>query len=396
MVKLNLLDLPGQQTAVTTPEAVEETPDLSKSELDFSFFQQEEEVPVAEPSLDLGPQSDPPVAPPRPSANDPRGRYVYDRDDRDPSQAIPNPFNQPQSPTREHSHVFQDDESHGNFEESYASSNWLKYVGIAAAVFALLGLLWWGYTMWSGPGAPDPVDNIVDNTPVVDPNPDNIPDETAASLIPDYVADKYAENATNNVFNVNYAGNFLKAGLAQANYRLLVVTPNYLFMSVLGDTRDDIAEFRQSVKKSYPSVLLTAEAEEDRITDSGQQLMIDFSSPIKERPRRNAATSANEVIKAANVESAIKSLAETHNVDILYNKLLVRGADISNSGFRTRTYYATLHGSQSNTLSYLEDLGQNYPAISISKAGFYPSTGTGRMGRGKIKTRIDLTFSAPN
>lgn len=391
MVKLNLLDLPGQQTATTAADPVAERPDLSKSELDFSFFQQEE---VAAPSIDLGPQSDPPVAPPppRPSANDPRGRYVFDRDDRDPSQAVPNPFNQPQSPTREHSHIFQDDESSNNFEESYASSNWMKYTGIAIGVLALLGLLWWGYTMFTGPGSPDPVDPIVENP--VTPDPDPLPEETAANLIPDYVADKYAENITNNVFNLNYASNFLKAGIPSANYRLLVVTPGYLYMSVLGNSRDDIAEFRRSVKKSYPAVLLTPEAEEDRFLDNGgQQLMIDFSSPIKDRPSRTATSSRTEIVTETEVANAIRSLADGNNVQIIYSK---RGADINNESFRKATHYITLLGNQTNTLNYLEELGQNYPAIAVSKAAFYPERGTGRMGGGRIKTRVDLAFLAPN
>lgn len=391
MVKLNLLDLPGQQTATTAADPVAERPDLSKSELDFSFFQQEEEV--AAPSIDLGPQSDPPAAPPpRPSANDPRGRYVYDRDDRDPSQAVPNPFNQPQSPTREHSHIFQDDESSNNFEESYASSNWMKYAGIAIGVLAILGLLWWGYTMFTGPGSTDPVDPIVENPVPSDPDP--LPEETAANLIPDYVADKYSENITNNVFNLNYAGNFLKAGIPSANYRLLVVTPGYLYMSVLGNSRDDIAEFRRSVKKSYPAVLLTPEAEEDRFLDNGgQQLMIDFSSPIKDRPSRTATSSRTEIVTETEVANAIRSLADGNNVQIIYSK---RGADISSESFRKATHYITLLGNQSNTLNYLEELGQNYPAIAVSKAAFYPERGTGRMGGGRIKTRVDLAFLAPN
>lgn len=392
MVKLNLLDLPNNEGQTQTIEPKRPIEESRHSEIDFSFFQPDDDQSTIQVGV-----PEPPPPQPAPELQD-------------DSTIQQNPF------------AIQD-----NFQNEYPADStgfestapraWIPWT---FGILFLLGLVGFGGWWWmnnsssiptrrspiatpsetppissedplannnaSDPGSTNNNATPANNTP--DPAPANTNNNRPANFGND-VQQQIARNNGENQYHLNFANQFLGISSPNTAYSLLVVTPGHVYLSVLGDTRDDIAVFRTKVKENarLASLQLKTEKAEMVLVDGEQKFLNDLSIEIA---TRNAApiAAAGGQLAANNVRTTLRQLSDKHRLTTTYFQ---QGESTRNGRFRTINFYTKVSGSQSAVLSYLGEMARLHPSMRINKISIYPASGS-TLNNGRVESRIEVTL----
>ena len=428
MVKLNLLDLPDERDDTASFEAVEPVaPEEPTADFDFSFFQPDDDTSTvfSEPV-----EPPPPPPPPPPIFEEP---VTFDETVTEPVRE--NPFAVEDD--------FQSSYEEGVFEEDRGSSNWLLYSVIGLFLLALTAGFWWWTNDSSsiarrpspattpGPAATPPstvADNGNNPTPPpasTDQGSDNGGTDTPANNsgnptpggansstppltsndpgsnptpsrndlnrrpVPTDLRGQFNQNTGDNQYHLNYANRFLDVNSAHADYSLLVITPGRIYLSVLGDSRDDIARYRTEVKNSADLATLHLKTEYAEVVfiDNQPKFLADLSTQIASQNAQPAASGQGSS-GISQVRSDVNQMARSNGLSMTYYN---QGERLSGGRFSRYNVYTKVAGEKASVLNFLAQIVQDMPEAKVNKISLYPANGS-TIGNGRTEARVEFTF----
>ncbi len=361
MVKINLLDTPEEESSSRKQKA--ETPPIEtpKSEMDFSFLQPEETAPPPEAQM---------------SAVEPEtfARQTTEEDIL---------FTAPDSGDEKGDDTF-----------TYESSSKKKLFIILGVILVLL-LAALFVILWMGPGEEKPPTAMAPSEsgvkPATPPSTVAPTNNTSPSGRSPMLQRVYARNNGENQYYLNYASNLLGISTAQAGLSMVVLAPGAIYVSVLADSRDDIALFRRAVKDKLPGAQLQIQNISPRLIQNEQKLMADFFIPLSGSVPAKPPGDNVELLRGGAVLSALRAQAQSNRLRI---SQLKQGKKYREGIFNIIPYYMQVSGNKTAIINFLSSLTRKYPAIKFTKVSIFPST-AGVIGQGSVKARIEMIVTIP-
>lgn len=354
MVKFNAMDIPEEQKSSRDKRSTPSESEKAKSKEDILFFTEQEEKPTVETETkssffdDEPPKRQPPFTP--------REAFKSDYAEEPPG-----------------------------FDSSFPKNRMILILGAIGLALIILFIY-----LWLGPGSGDSGDtqDITFTTPS-----ETAPTTTEpSSTLPAYVTTQFAQNQGKNQFYLNYANNLLGVGSSSYGYTLLVTTSDGIYMSVLGDSRDAIAEFRRAIKDQYPGLVMNVTSTQDKYVNGNKKILADFSVPVTTPGAGNTASSSMRSFTPTDVRSLVSSLAQKNNLQTSYFQ---QGDQEREGQFQKTFYYAIVNGSRSSIVQFLQEMSQTHPEINFIKISMYPYN-TGVINGTNLNARIELAYYNPS
>lgn len=351
MVKVNLLDFPEEKKPSGEKKKDSSEPETTKSKVDLPFFDREEK------SADTETKKNP----------------FFEEE----------PSKRPDSRLERESFKSEYDEGPPSFDSSFSRSRMIIILGAIGIILLLLFIF-----LWIGPGS-DESETRPEIT-LTTPEETGAP-ETPGNTVPAFVQAQFRQNQAINQSYTNYAQNFLNVSSSSAAYKMLVLTSGYLYMSVLGDSRDAIAEFRRALKSQFPGVQIDIKSIQDKYVNGEKKILADFSVPISPAASGGSSSAFSPPAGSGDSRSIVSSYAQKHNLRILYSQ---QGEQEREGQFLKTYYYATLNGDQSSILNFLREISQARPDIHFIKVSIYTSN-SHTINGGNVNARIEIATYNP-
>lgn len=199
------------------------------------------------------------------------------------------------------------------------------------------------------------------------------------------------------VYQTNVASNnFLDARLqdffakkpASADYSLIVMTPTEINLTVLGDSRDQIAQFTVDLKKAFPALAFHLVSVQNKYEDGNQLIYADLSTPISSRQIASPVSKISVDIQPKDIKKELTGLAQKNQVNLPYFK---QGKIIDHNGYQETLYYVNLSGQKDNIMKFLSGVISAYPMIRINKLSIFPYNLQTISGQ-NLSTRLTLSY----
>ncbi len=177
----------------------------------------------------------------------------------------------------------------------------------------------------------------------------------------------YQQNLNSNRFLKNNLQNFINQKPGSADFSLIVMTPTDINLTILADSRDQIARFHMDLKKAFPSFGFRIIAVQPK---SNKKIYADLSARVN--PPKTVAPKPVSEIKALttkNIANEFQSVAKKYGVQIQYFK---KGNITNRITYSETVYYAYLNGRKENLLNFIGNLVESFPMIKINKFSIYP------------------------
>ncbi len=363
MVKINLLNIPEGQEVEPTSRKRTETAPSDVAEFDFSQLEDTsfEPTPTAEP----------------PRQNAPRKE--------------PEPF---ETPIFEETEPPKTDTRTRNFDDSVPRGLHYKILmGVGVLLLLLLAFLALKPLFTSAPQPPQTVRPAESSTPTAGED-GGAPTSTSAgsATLPPAVQNRYAGNSAANKFRLGLAERFLDITAGNAQPALVVVTSGYAFISVVGDSRDAIAQYQNALKSRVSGVQFHVEGVEKKTLGGRSRFVADFSLKTGAIPGGGAAVSVRQIQLDDDLPAQLRSLAQRHNLSVRYLK---KGDSERTGQFQQISYYLKLQGHRSAMLNFIKEMTQSYPAINLTKLSLFATPGQTLSGRTSINANLELLFYRP-
>ncbi len=348
MVKINLLDIPDDQQSSSKPQQTPPDPSNSGGVIDdFSFFPTEEENQETTETMT--------------ETQDLQPSYFEQVDD---TAEQPNPFSGGEEYKSEYSSG-----PPSSFDSGPSKSRLFILGGVVLlTIIALLAYLYFSTQQDDTPEFITANPNLEQTDLTANGQPSNT--QQPQNVIPASLQSRYSNNQAQNDLHLNYADNILNTSTPGTGYSLAVFTSGYIYLSVLGDSRDAIAEYRKVMKNSNPRLNLTVESIEDKFVGGEKKLLADFSILTNDASGQGGRSGQfGNIISVQQAQSAVRSTAQKHQLRTIYFK----AGNQSTEGSLRKTYlYTRVSGSKTSVIQYLNELSDQYPAINFTKISMYP------------------------
>lgn len=270
------------------------------------------------------------------------------------------------------------------FDSSFPKNRMILILGAVGLALIILFVY-----LWLGPGSSNTGDtqDITFTTPSKAP-----PAVEPENTMPGYLKSRFAQNQGENQLYLNYANSLLGVSSSNYGYTLLVITSDGIYMSVLGGSRDAIAEFRRSIKDQSPGLVMNVVSTQDKYVNGNKKILADFSVPVTTSGAGNAASLSMRSFTPTDVRSLVSSLAQKYNLRTSYFQ---QGDQEREGQFQKTYYYATVNGSRSSIVQFLQDISQTHPEISFIKISMYPYN-TGVINGENLNARIEIAYYNPS
>ncbi len=197
----------------------------------------------------------------------------------------------------------------------------------------------------------------------------------------------YQANLANNVFIENQLKSFLSGKPNSADYSLIVITPREINLTVLADSRDQVAKFHIDLKKAFPAFGFRILSVQPKFENDHDMFYADISGTIKDKPSSAPLPAGPFDANPQNLESGLRSLAQNDKVQMQYFK---EGQFFDQSNYREQLCYANLQGTRTNIIKFLNDLNRKYPIIKINKFSVFPYN-LAPISDNRLSTRINFS-----
>lgn len=174
---------------------------------------------------------------------------------------------------------------------------------------------------------------------------------------------RYAAIQARNQFYVQTIATIFHLQVRGVDPVLLVSTPDRLTISLKGDSRDQIAQFRIRFKQQMPGVPLELEGSGFYNEGGQQKILVDFSLPIQANVG-GAGASITIPRSMAQVQSQFQQFAQNNGLRLTYFKT---GKQAREGLFQATNFYAHLSGTKSRLLQFLQQTAQQLPALRFQK-----------------------------
>ncbi|HQV31368.1 MAG TPA: hypothetical protein PKV71_05800, partial [Calditrichia bacterium] len=215
----------------------------------------------------------------------------------------------------------------------------------------------------------------------------NTPPEPPVSRIAPALASRYALNQATNQKNVALTKNLfsVKGQNGRSDYKMMVMAPDNLYLSIAGTNRDEIARLHQEIERAIPGLKLTAKNNLDQRLDGSQKLVVDYYVALN--PPSQGAAGASFEEEDGDLAGALRRLAASSRI----GGFSIKTGKQERDGNLTRTYYYIEgQGARSSVLSFIEGIAGEHPSVAFSKVSIFPPQSDRSMGSGALKTKITL------
>jgi hypothetical protein len=354
MVKVNLMDVPERQKPSGEKKQDSSESETTKSKVDLPFFPDREEKPSADTETK-------------------------------------NPFFDDESPKRSEPRFTDEsfksdyDENPPGFDSNISRNRMIIILGAIGIVLLLLFIF-----LWLGPGG-DGSEDVPDKT-LTTPGETGSSEEGTGSTMPDYMQAQFRQNQAMNQSYSSFARNLLNVSSANAAYKMIVLTTGYLYMSVLGDSRNAIAEFRNMLRGQYPGTQINIESIQDKYVNGEKKILADFSFPIASAGSGGSSSALPQTGgSSGDTRSLINSYVQKHNLRAPYFQ---QGGRKREGQFQKTHYYVIVKGNQSSILNFLQEISQTRPEVNFTKISIYTSNSY-TIDKRNVNARIELTSYNP-
>lgn len=210
--------------------------------------------------------------------------------------------------------------------------------------------------------------------------------------LPPALQTRYAGNTAANNFRLGLAEKILGTTSGNIQPALVVVTSGYAFISVVGDSRDAIAQYQKALKSGVPGGQLNVEGVEKKTIGGRSGFVADFSLKTGSIPGSGATVPARQIQIDDNLPAQLRSLAQRHRLTVRYLK---KGDTERTGQFQQISYYLKLQGERSAVLNFVREMTQNHPAVNLSKLSLFATPGQTLSGRTSVNANLELLFYRP-
>jgi hypothetical protein len=351
MVEVNLMDIPEEQKPSSEKKEDSSESETTKSKVDLPFFPDRQEK----------------------SADTETKSPFFDDE----------PSRRSESRFAKESFKSEYDEEPPGFDSNISRNRMIIILGAIGVVLILLFIF-----LWLGPGSEESENRpeITLTTPGETDSP-----ESAENAVPSIVQTQFRENQSINQSYTNYARNFLNVSSSNTAYKMIVLTSGYLYISVLGDSRDAIAEFRKMLKGQYPGMQINIESIQDKYVNGEKKILADFSVPISPAGSGGSSSAFSQAGSSGDIRSMINSYAQKYDLRIVYSQ---QGEREREEQFLKTYYYTIVSGNQSSILNFLQEISQTRPEVNFIKISMYTSN-SHTIDGGNVNARIELAIYNP-
>lgn len=354
MVKFNAMDIPEEQKSSRDKKSTPSESEKAKNKEDFLFFTEREDKTTSETETKSSFFDDEPPKRQKPFSSEETFKGDYEE--------VPPGFDSP-----------------------FPKNRMVLILGAIGLALIILFIY-----LWLGPGSSDTGDT--QDITFTTPNETTPTTTEPQNTLPSYVTTQFAQNQGKNQFYLNYANSLLGVGSSNFGYTLLVTTSDGIYMSVLGDSRDAIAQFRRAIKDQYPGVVMNVASTQDKYVNGDKKILADFSVSVTTSGTGNTASSSMRSFTPTDVRSLVSSLAQKYNLRTSYFQ---QGDQERENQFQKTYYYAIVNGSRSSIVQFLQDISQTHPEINFIKISIYPYN-TGVINGENLNARIELAYYNPS
>lgn len=279
---------------------------------------------------------------------------------------------------------FPEEEGENDFTFSKSSPrNKLYLIYGAVAVLAIIALILI-LNLLKGRGVsekqPVPSQKPVAEKPGEQPQAGTVQNQTLLSI--------YQKNKATNAFLLQQLQRIISQKPKSAEYSLIVVTTSEISLTVLADSRDQIARFHIDLKKTFPQLPFQIISVQSKYENGKKKFYADLTAKI--RPSRISAAGQPVAVGAQprNIEHDLRQLAQSSRVKMVYLK---RGKIYSRPDYEEIQYYVNLNGKKENIIRFTSALVSGLPMVKIDKLAIYPYN-LSVISDKNLSTRMSLTF----
>lgn len=198
----------------------------------------------------------------------------------------------------------------------------------------------------------------------------------------------YQTNEASNRFIEVQLQDFITRKPTSAEYSLIVITPEEINLTVLADSRDQIARFHVDLKRAFPDLAFRILSVQSRLMNGKEMIYADLNSPILPASISPASAVNTSSPPPQNLKNTMKTLAKRNNCNLEYFQ---EGKVLDHGPYSETLYYMNMNGKKEDIAGFLTNLSNSYPMVRIKKFSVYPYN-LGTISDRNLYSRMSLSY----
>jgi len=211
---------------------------------------------------------------------------------------------------------------------------------------------------------------VESETPEVKTPPPSTQSQPASAPVSSPMLPVWQKNMGNNQLVASNLERIMTQKSSFSRFSLIILTPNEINLTVLSDSRDKIARFKDDLNKAMGQINFRTIATQEKNINRSRLIFADLGAQVPASYIRPAAESPQRGIPSNNLKNDVTSLARKHKIKLDYFK---SGKSVSGAQFTEHYYYMNISGSREGALSFLKELTSTFPAVQINKIAVNPT-----------------------
>jgi len=229
--------------------------------------------------------------------------------------------------------------------------------------------------------------------PVVEqvPTPDSEPAQTAAATASPMLP-VWLKNMGNNQFISSNLEQIATQRSSFSRFSLIVFTVSEINLTVLSDSPDKVARFKDDLNKSLPQLNFRTISTQEKNINRSRLIFADLNSKIPSTLIQTGTGSPKNGSPSRNLRNDLTNLTKKHKLKLEYFN---SGKTIPGNQYSEIYYYVNIRGSRTGILGFLSELTSTFPAVKIKKISVNP-TNLVTYSNNSLFIRLNLSFMNQN
>ena len=180
----------------------------------------------------------------------------------------------------------------------------------------------------------------------------------------------WQKNMGSNQFIISNLEKVMSQKSSFSRFSLIIVTPSEINLTVLSDSQDKIARFKEDLNKAIGQFNFRTMATQEKNINRSRLIFADLSAKVPTGSIRPATTIPQQGTPSNNLKNDITQLARRHNIKLEYFK---SGKSVSGAQFTEHLYYMNISGGREGAINFLKEVSKSFPAIQINKIAVNPT-----------------------
>ncbi len=289
--------------------------------------------------------------------------------------------------------VFDDSEERFNFQSGGGYSKILIIIFVIIFVFIGSGFLLYKFTgifnnlSFLSKSETEPQKPVVEQTPTPDSEPAQTAAATTSPMLPIWL-----KNMGNNQFMSSNLEQIVTQKSSFSRFSLIVITVSKINLTVLSDSPDKVAQFKDDLNKSLPQLNFRTISTQEKYINRSRLIFADLSSKISPTLIQAGTGSPKNGSPSKNLRNDLTNLTNKHKLKLKYFN---SGKTIPGNQYSEMYYYLNIQGSRNGILGFLKELTSAFPAVQINKISVNP-TNLVTYSNNSLFIRLNLSFMNQN